>query len=187
MSWTIAKKAWLVCIIGVLLNLLSFNAHARLYESPTKAKTRYGAPIKESSVIMVPLLKDTKELRYHHHGWRVRSAYVKDQAVIISYMKLAQPSTPDSILQKDEIQAILNAEAGGYRWMKVKRGSKITNSKKYQGYFNISSKVWKRGDGAVAWVSGNSALSVISKEGLDCDIQLQVQKENQGRSNITNF
>lgn len=71
--------------------------------------------------------------------------------------------------------------------MKVKRGTKITNSKKYQGYFNSSSRVWKRGDGEVAWVSGNSALSVISSEGLEFEVQSQDQKEKQRKASIKDF
>lgn len=146
-----------------LIILIVAPSQARLYETPLEAKSRYGAPVNESSVIMVPLLKGTKELRYHHHGWRIRSAFINNQTAIIAYMKLARQSTPDAILQKDEIKAILKAESGGYKWMKVERGTKVTNAEKYQGYFNSSGRVWKRGDGAVAWVSGNSAMTVISK------------------------
>lgn len=102
-------------------------------------------------------------------------------------MKLARQSTPDAVLQKDEIQAVLKAESGGYKWMKVERGTKVTSSKKYQGYFNSSSRVWKRGDGAVAWVSGNSALSVISREGLEFEDQFQDVKEKQRKASIKNF
>ncbi len=152
--------------LSLLLIGLTFQgttAHARLNESPSEAKARYGSPVNESSVIMLPLLKGTKELRYHHNGWRIRSAFINNKTAIISYMKLARQSTPDAVLQKDEIQAILKAESGGYTWMKAKRGQKVSNSKKYQGYFNSSSRAWKRGDGVVAWVSGNSVISVISR------------------------
>ena len=166
---------------------LAHISHARLYETPSEAKSRYGAPVKESSVIMLPLLKGTQELRYHHNGWRIRSAFIKNKTAIISYMKLARQSTPDAVLQKDEIQAVLKAESGGYKWMKVERGTKVTSSKKYQGYFNSSSRVWKRGDGAVAWVSGNSALSVISREGLEFEDQFQDVKEKQRKASIKNF
>lgn len=173
-------------IVLFLLAIVS-TSHARLLESPTEAAIRYGAPVKESSVIMLPLLKGTKELRYHHKGWRIRSAYINNQTAIISYMKLARQSTPDAVLQKDEIQAILKAESGGYKWMKAKRGQKVTNLKKYQGYFNSSSRVWKRGDGAVAWVSGNSVLSVISREGLNYDVLSHEVSEKQRKSSITDF
>lgn len=178
--------AILTCLFAILL-ISPINAHARLYETASEAKSRYGAPVKESSVIMVPLLKGTKELRYHHHGWRIRSAYIDNQTAIISYMKLARQSTPDVVLQKDEIQAILKAESGGYKWLKVDRGTKVTNSKKYQGYFNSSSWVWKRGDGAVAWVSGNSVISVISREGLSNEVQSSVEKEKQRKASIKDF
>ncbi len=152
----------LIYIIALTITVLNSNpSHARLHESPTEAESRYGAPVAESSVIMLPLLKGTQELRYHHNGWRIRSAFINNQTAIISYMKLETQSTPDAVLQNDEIQAILKAESGGYQWMKAKRGTKVTNSKKYQGYFNSSSRVWKRGDGAVTWVSGNSALSGV--------------------------
>jgi hypothetical protein len=163
------------------------SSHARLHESPSEAKARYGAPVKESSVIMAPLLNGTKELRYHHKGWRIRSAFINNQTASISYMKLARQSTPEAVLQNDEITAILKAESDDHKWVKVKRGSEITNSMKYQGYFDSSSRVWKRGDGAVAWVSGNSALSVISREGLSYEIQSQNQKEKQRKASITDF
>lgn len=170
-----------------LVVAIPFSSHARLNESPAEAKARYGAPVDESGIIMLPLLNGTKEFRYHHHGWRIRSAYVNDQAVIISYMKLVRQSTPDAVLQDDEIQAILKAEAGGYKWQKVDRGVKVTNSKQYQGYFNSSSSVWKRGDGAVAWVSGNNALTVISSDGLDYEVQSQDRKEKQRKASFTDF
>lgn len=160
---------------------------ARLHETLSEAKARYGMPVNEFGIIMLPLLKGTKELRYHHHGWRIRSAYVNDRAVIICYMKLARQSTPDAVLKDDEMQAILKAESDGYKWLNVDRGTKVTNSKKYQGYFNSSSRVWKRGDGAVAWVSGNSALTVISPEGLNYEVQFQNRKEEQRKASITDF
>lgn len=170
-----------------LLIAITAPSYARLYESPADAKVRYGAPVKESSFLMPPLLKGTKELRYHHHGWRIRSAYLRDQAVIMSYMKLARPNTAESILQEDEIQAILEAESGGYRWVKVQKGMKVTNSIKYQGYFNSSNKVWRRGDGAVAWAAGDNAVFVISREGLSFDIQSHKQKEKLRKASIKHF
>lgn len=165
----------------------SGNSHARLHESSPEAKARYGSPVNESGIIMFPLLNGTKELRYHHNGWRIRSAYLNDQAVIMSYMKLTRPSTPESVLQKDEIQAILEAEADDYKWIKVKSGTKVTSSKQYQGYFNSATGVWKRSDGAVAWMSANNALSIISQEGLDFEAQSQKQKEKQRKANLTDF
>lgn len=171
----------------ILIIIFATPAHARLYETPTEAATRYGAPVKESSVIMVPLLKGAKELRYHHHGWRIRSAFINNQTAIISYMKLTRQSTPEAVLQMDEIQAILQAESDGYQWVKVEKGMKVTNSKQYQGYFNSSSGVWKRGDGAVAWVNGNRAISVISNEGLNYEVQSQHRKKNQRKANIKDF
>lgn len=71
--------------------------------------------------------------------------------------------------------------------MKTKRGAKATNSKKYQRDFNSSSRVRKRGGGIVAWVSGNSALSVISREGLELGVQSHIRKEKERKANITNF
>lgn len=176
-----------MCVWGIAVIFSPGLAHARINETPSEAKARYGAPVYESSVVMLPLLQGTKELRYHHNGWRIRSAFINNKTAIISYMKLARQSTPDAVLQNDEIQAILKAESGGYQWMKVKRGKKLTNSKKYQGNFNSSSRVWKRGDGAVAWVSGNSAMNVISREGLNFEIQSHVQREEQRKESVTDF
>ena len=105
----------------------------------------------------------------------------------MSYMKLTRPSTPESVLQKDEIQVILESETDGYRWMEINRGTKVTNSKQYQGYFNSATGVWKRSDGAVAWMSGNQCLSIISQEGLDFEAQYQDQKEKQRKANLTDF
>ncbi len=171
----------------IIAIFISIPAQARLYETPSEAKARYGAPVEESSVIMVPLLKGTKELHYHHHGWRIRSAFINNQTAIISYMKLARQSTPEAVLHKDEMNAILDAESGGYQWIRVKKGTRITNSRKYQKYFNISNRVWTRGDGSVAWESGNSAISVISREGLNYEVQSQHRKENQRKANIKHF
>lgn len=160
---------------------------ARLYETPTETKARYGAPVNESSVIMLPLLKGAEELRYQHHGWRIRSAFINNQTAIISYMKLGRQSTPDAVLHSDEIQAILKTESDGYIWQKVKKGTKITNSDKYQKYFNVSSHVYKRGDGAVAWVSNFRALTIISQDGLDYEIKSQSQKEQRRKANTKHF
>ena len=173
--------------IVFLIVAIPYLSHARLYESPSDAKERYGAPVNESSAIMLPLLKGTKELRYHHNGWRIRSAYLNDQSVIMSYMKLERQSTPDAVLQNDEIQAILKAESGGYQWVNVEIGTNVTNSKTYQGYFNSSSRLWKRGDGAVAWVSGNNALSVMSSEGLGFEVQSQNHREKQRKVGVSDF
>lgn len=181
------KKIPISCLSIITIIALSSSSHARLHETPAEAQARYGAPVNESGIIMLPLLKGTKELRYHHHGWRIRSAYINDRTAIISYMKLASPSTPDAVLQDDEIKAILKAEAGDYKWLKVNRGTKVTSSEKYQGYFNSSSGVWKRGDGAVAWVTGNSGLTVISPEGLNYEVQSQDRKETQRKASIADF
>jgi hypothetical protein len=187
--YDVSMKDSSLYLLFILVSLvaLSTPSYARLYETPSEAKSRYGAPVKEQTVIMLPLLKGTEELRYHHNGWRIRSAFINNKTVIISYMKLARQGTPDAVLQKDEIQAILKAESGDYTWVKVKKGTKVTNSEKYQEYFNSSSRLWKRGDGAVAWVSGNNALSVISRKGLNYEIQSSGKKEEKRKASIYDF
>lgn len=118
------KNLFYIIVLTIIV-LNSTPSHARLLESPSQAKARYGASVKESSVIMLPLFKGTKKLSYHHNRWRIRSAYLNAQGAIMSYMKLARQSTPDAVLQNDGIQAILKAESGGYKWMKVKKGTRV--------------------------------------------------------------
>ncbi len=173
--------------LGLFFCLVAAPAHARLEETKAEAQIRYGEPVNESSVIMLPLMQGTEELRYHHYGWRIRSAFVNGRTAIISYMKLARAGTDAAVLQVDEIEAILQAETSGYRWYPIKKGAEITASKKYQGYFNSSNKVWKRTDGSIAWVGGNRALTLISPGGLKYEIQSKRESESRRKANIKHF
>ena len=108
-----------LCLVSLsLLIMQSSFCDARLYESPDESEARYGHPVTEPSTITMPLMKGTTEKWYHHNGWRIRSAYSKNQTIMITYQKRGRQSTPEARLMEDEIQAILNAETGGHYWKK---------------------------------------------------------------------
>ena len=102
-------------------------------------------------------------------------------------MKLVGAGTLEATLKNDEIAAILRAEGGGNVWNEVKRGTKLTNAKRYQGYFNIATKLWKNSNGAIVWISGNRALSLISPQGLTFEMRKEQNKEKHRKANIMQF
>jgi hypothetical protein len=184
MRWEILVGTWSIVFISFLV--VTSSAQARLEESLAESIARYGPPVKESGVVMLPLLKGTKELRFHHHGWRIRAAFLGDRTVVISYMKLRSPRY-ETLLQDDEIKAILQVESQGFKWIRVERGDKVTRSQKYQKIADSSGRVWKNKKGAIAWVSANRALTIISEEGLRLDVDLQVEQEKKRRNSLQHF
>lgn len=176
-----------VTFLASCIFFLPCQVQARLDESKIDTAARYGAPVKLSNLIMLPLHKNIPELRYLHHGWFIRSSYLNDRTVIISYKKHVKQGSNDAYLKKDEINAILKAESGGYQWIKVKKGLKISNSKKYQKSFQSATATWKRGDGALAGVFANRAVTIVSQEAMDFDLELQTEKEKQRKSNTQHF
>ncbi len=178
-------------LVGVLIAfclsflVLSSSVQARLRDNVTGSIARYGSPVDESGMIMIPLLKGTKEMRFHHHGWRIRAAFLGNRTVVISYMKIHSPGS-DTLLQKDEIEAILRVESQGYKWVRLEKGDIITASRKYQEIANSSDTVWKNGKGAIAWVGANRALTIIS-EGMQLDVDLQMEREKKRRTSLQHF
>ena len=181
------KSLSLLVSLSLLISINSF-CFARLYESPSQTKVRYGTSVTEPSVITLPLMKGTTEKWYHHNGWRIRSAYLNNKTVMITYQKLGRQGTPETSLKEDEIQAILKAEAAGHYWKKVERGTQLTKSKKYQSYFKSSSKLWINPNGSVAWVPGGiHVFCLISKEGLALEINQVATEERQRKESIKSF
>jgi hypothetical protein len=177
-------------LFALTLSLLIINSrfcHARLGESPNETKARYGSPVNESGIIMLPLFEGTFEQRYLHNGWRIRVAYLENQSIMIAYMKVVRQGTQEARLRDDEIQAILNAEAGGHYWKEMKRGAELTKSKKFQGMFNSSIKLWIHPNGSIACVPVNNVLCLISREGLTFEIQQAEMQETNRKNNIKSF
>lgn len=126
---------------------LPASVEARLGETEQQAKARYGEPVE--GLLMAtdkPLLPGSKELVYNFQGWRVRSAFVNGVTHRIEYAKI--PDGGAKPLTDAELEALLEAEKGAYKWreQKPRTGYEALN----QLQEALAGKAWERSDHADA-------------------------------------
>ncbi|MEQ1859747.1 MAG: hypothetical protein ABMA13_07425 [Chthoniobacteraceae bacterium] len=149
--------------LPLILLVLSLPAiaHARLGENETQAKTRYGAAVPELiGPNEKPLMPGAKELAYNFEGWRIRAAYVGGVTHRIEYIKL-ENSQPKPISEA-EIEAVLAAEAGKYKWREEKPRTGYDSLNKLQTAFE--GRKWERTDHALGSFKLNLVLTLESRD-----------------------
>ena len=100
--------------------LCPLTIHARLGENEARAKARYGEPTPDLiGPNDKPLIAGAKEHAYNFQGWRVRAAYVGGITHRIEYIKLPENGQFKPFTE-DELQAVLTAETGKYKWREDK-------------------------------------------------------------------
>lgn len=135
--------------------------HARLGENEAQAKSRYGDPTPDLiGANEKPLLTGAKELAYYFEGWRIRAAYVNGLTHRIEYVKIenGQPKAID----KDEVQAVLEAEAGKYKWREEKPRTGYDSLNKLQTA--VEGRKWERTDHAMGSLKLNLVLTLESRD-----------------------
>lgn len=142
--------------------LCPFTLHARLGENEAQAKARYGGPQAELvGQNEKPLMPGAKELAYNFQGWRVRAAYVGGATHRIEYIKLPENGQPKP-LTEDELQAVLAAEVGKFKWREEKPRTGYEALNKLQTAFE--GRKWERTDHARANLKMNLVLTIESRD-----------------------
>lgn len=140
---------------------LCASAHARLGENETQSKTRYGNPMSELiGANEKPLMLGAKELAYNFEGWRIRAAFVGGVTHRIEYVKI-ENSQPQAMTE-DELQAVLTAEGGKFKWREDKPRTGYDSLNKLQTA--VEGRKWERTDHALASLKMNLVLTLDSRD-----------------------
>ncbi len=149
-------------LLLLLAALNPLTLHARLGENESQAKARYGDNVPELiGQNEKPLLPGARELAYNFQGWRVRAAYVGGVTHRVEYIKLSEAGPP-KVMTEDELQAVLSAEAGKYKWREEKPRTGYESLNKLQTA--VEGRKWERTDHALASLKLNLVLTVESRE-----------------------
>lgn len=100
-------RNWLttICLIG------SFSALARLGENQVQFAQRYGNPLEaRGQTNRTRTVEQNCTQSYDFQGWRLTATFVGGAAEQAEYQKMK------GVCTDQDIQAILQAEAGGGRW-----------------------------------------------------------------------
>jgi hypothetical protein len=146
----------------LLAALCPFTLHARLGENEAQAKARYGQSVPELiGQNDKPLIVGAKELAYNFEGWRVRAAYLNGVTHRIEYIKLPENGQPKPITE-EEVQAVLGAEAGKFKWREEKPRTGYDSLNKLQTA--VEGRKWERTDHALANLKLNLILTIESRD-----------------------
>ena len=99
----------LACLIGVFL--APFCLQARTGETLKQSEERYGAG-QELQDAKTLILKNARNLVYHHGDWIITAAYLNGVTVRIRYEKTGTQQ-PRAQLNKEDVAEILEAEDAG--------------------------------------------------------------------------
>jgi len=157
-----------VCLF-VTLVFLSANAFGRMGETEQEAIARYGKPVPYDAENIKPLFSDLKELRFRFQDWRIRSIFMGDKTELMTYMKIELPASKDALLAQQEITEILAAESLGGSWVPMENCNNLAKSQRFEKIFCAAKKIWRNGNGNIAWVRGDYSLSIISPKALAHD------------------
>ena len=127
---------------------VSPSLQARLGETEPQAKARYGNPVEGLLVATdKPLLPGSRELVYNFQGWRIRSAFVNGVTHRIEYAKIPEGGAAKP-LTDPELEALLEAEKGAYKWREQKPRTGYDALNQLQEA--LAGKTWERSDHADA-------------------------------------
>lgn len=149
-------------IFLLLAVLCPLTLQARLGENEAQAKARYGESVPELiGPNEKPLIPGGKEAAYHFQGWRVRAAYLNGVTHRIEYIKLPENGQTKPITE-EELQAVLEAEAGKFKWHEEKPRTGYESLNKLQTA--VEGRKWERTDHALASLKLNLVLALESRD-----------------------
>jgi len=148
-------------LCGLILTLSAPWAVARLGETEVQSQTRYGAPVPELiGADEKPLIEGTKELAYSYQGWRIRVAFLNNVAAKLEYAHLPEAGQLKQLTDQ-EIQTILEAEKGTFRWREQKPR---TGNAGLDALATMFERQWERSDHATAKLKAKLALVIEGRE-----------------------
>ena len=145
-----------------LVILCTASAYARLGETEEQSRIRYGEAV-EGLVGPndKPLISGAKELAYNFQGWRIRAAFANGVTHKIEYVKIPDGGTLKPVTD-EEVQALLEAEKGTYKWREQKPRTGNDGLDKLKETFD--GKIWERSDHADAKLVMKLILVVQSRD-----------------------
>lgn len=98
-------------ILALTLALITSPAFARIGETPAECITRYGEPLK--------VIKDKSQLLFQKSGLIVMAQFHEGKCEMLGIRKIEQDVLGNAVaLSENEIEMLLNANAGGSVWIK---------------------------------------------------------------------
>lgn len=138
------------------------SASGRLGESEAQSQSRYGAPVAELiGAQEQPLLTGARELAYSFQGWRIRVAFLNGAAARLEYAKIPEGGVPKKLTEA-EVQTILEAEKGNFRWREEKPRTGYAGLNALKTAFE--GRLWERSDHATARLKYELVMVVDSRE-----------------------
>ena len=158
----------------VLLLICCPAVHARLKDSETESRERYGSPLRNAFKSPWPMVPGGGEKSYDFEGWRITAAYHRGTTVAIKYMRLSKPGESVRELKDYEIKAILDAEAGGGQW----KPAGTINPAETLSKMVTNSSEWKTTNGRTAKkVATTITLELPEAEAIRRAAKAQIEKE----------
>lgn len=180
-------RTFVLAVLVVGLFFSSSSARARLGETEDQSKARYGEPAEGLiGPTDKPLMPGAKELAYNFEGWRIRAAFVSGVAHKMEYVKIPENGQLKPLTEA-EVQALLEAEKGTYKWREQKPRTGFVELNKLKEAFD--GKVWERSDHADAKVVANLLLVVQSRdaEKLEKELAKKGVKTTPAPANVPKF
>jgi len=143
-------------LVTAIWNLSALETQARLGESVKASEKRYGKPVSEGDGY--PLVKGASHKVYHFEGWKVSVAFLKDESCCIEYSKLREVDREGTVvIREEEIQTLLDAEAGGGEWTKKKEEATSNPFKSFSRFMENTQK-WTNSNGNTAQLKQNKLI-----------------------------
>jgi hypothetical protein len=147
--------------LGVLL-AIPCSLLARLGETEEQSKARYGDPVEGLlGANDKPLIPGSKELVYNFEGWRIRAAFVNNATQKIEYVKIPENGQLKPLTDQ-EVEALLEAEKGTYKWREQKPKTGYDALNKLKEAFD--GRTWERSDHADAQLLAKLLFVVQSRD-----------------------
>jgi hypothetical protein len=163
-----------------LLLALGSAAFGRLGENEVQSKSRYGEPVEGLvGADEKPLIAGAKELAYNFDGWRVRAAFVNGITHRIQYVKIPVGGKQPTPLTEAEMQALLDAEKGAYKWREEKPRTGYEGLDKLKEAFD--GRLWERSDHADARLLLNIVMQFQSRDVEKVEKQLAKAASTPGK------
>lgn len=179
------NSKFILCFI--FLFIIASSAYARIGETEQECIQRYGKPVTNKADTAFPLLRNAVNRTYEYQGWQIRAAFINNHAVKIAYAKLSTPNQ-SSVINKDEINAILLAEKHGGEWKKGRKLLGFTREALANSLAQTGKLRWTHSKGLKAHMkTGNMIMIVESPEAEIWEKAIENENEIKQKESIPEF
>lgn len=180
-----------VCLIILLSSFLSpWDVNARLGDSVEVSQRRYGLPVTSAADKVNPIMKDLLVETYNYKGWTIKAAYLNNHTVRILYGRKPQPDL-SPFLQDYELDAILNAEAHGGTWTRLRKKSIVEEAflptKHPNKMFVHAQKAWLNTNGCIAYTPNGMSLYIDTPDATKWETTMSQAKVEKRKLETPDF